>query len=367
MATPARGFEARTAPARGRPRRLGRLVLGLGGALLALVPVFVEDLYFLHIFILVFYFAYLGTAWSLVGLAGQLSIGHAAFLGIGGYASTLLFTDAGLTPWLGMWVGALLAAAVGVIIGYPTFRLRGPYFALTTIAMAEILRIYVETNEVGPLGIKLRGAMGLLVPPRGDAPALFQFMGKEPYYYIALAMMVAAIAISYAINRTRLGYFLAAIRSDRDAAESLGINITRCNLIAMAISCFLTAIGGTFYAQYFRYINPERGMGLSMSIEIVLVGVVGGWQTVLGPTIGSILLSPISEIIRAELGGTYGGLHLVLYGLVLMSVILFLPKGLNDPLVAALGRLETRLWPRRPEPVVSASPDPDRAPGEPGG
>jgi branched-chain amino acid transport system permease protein len=367
MATPVRGFEARTVPSRARPRRLGWIILGLGGVLLPVVPLFVQDLYFLHIFILVFYFGYLGTAWSLVGMAGQLSFGHAAFLGIGGYASTLLFADFGLTPWLGMWVGALTAAVVGVLIGYPTFRLRGPYFALTTIAMAEILRIYVETNEVGPFGIKLRGAMGLLVPPRGDAPALFQFMGKEPYYYIALAMMCGAIAISYAINRTRLGYYLAAIRSDRDAAESLGINITRCNLIAMAISCFLTAVGGTFYAQYFRYINPERGMGLSMSIEIVLVGVVGGWQTVLGPTIGSILLSPISEIIRAELGGTYAGLHLLLYGLVLMIVILFLPKGLNDPVMGALGRIEARLWPRPPERAVGASPRPDRAPGEPGG
>lgn len=364
MSTPVRGSAARTAPSRTRPLRLGWIILGFAGVVLALVPLFVEDLYFLHVFILVFYFAYLGTAWSLVGMAGQLSFGHAAFLGMGGYASTLLFTDLGVTPWLGMWIGAITAAVVGVLIGYPTFRLRGPYFALTTIALAEILRIYVETNEVGPFGIKLRGAMGLLVPPRGDAPALFQFLGKEPYYYIALAMMSGAIAISYAISRTRLGYYLAAIRSDRDAAESLGINVTRCNLVAMAISCFLTALGGTYYAQYFRYINPERGMGLTMSIEIVLVGVVGGWQTVLGPTIGSILLSPTSEIIRAELGGAYAGLHLLLYGLVLMIVILFLPKGLNDPLMGALGRIEARLWPRPQEEIVAASPRLDLPPGE---
>lgn len=360
MTTPVQGVTPRAAPSRPRAGRLGWILLGLGAVVLSAVPLLVQDLYFLHVFILVFYFAYLGTAWSLVGMAGQLSFGHAAFLGIGGYASTLLFVDLGVTPWLGMWVGAVTAAAVGVIIGYPTFRLRGPYFALTTIAMAEILRIYVETNEVGPFGIKLRGAMGLLLPPRGDSPALFQFIGKEPYYYIALVMMAGAIAISYAINRTRLGYYLAAIRSDRDAAESLGISITRCNLIAMAISCFLTALGGTFYAQYFRYINPERGMGLTMSIEIVLVGVVGGWQTVLGPTIGSILLTPISEIIRAELGGTYAGLHLLLYGLVLMIVILFLPKGLNDPVIGVLRRIEARIWP--PRPLVGASSRPDSPP-----
>jgi branched-chain amino acid transport system permease protein len=320
-------------------------LLSLGFVFFLLVPLFLHDFYFLHIFILVFYFAYLGTAWSLVGMAGQLSIGHAAFLGMGGYISTLLFMDLGITPWVGMWAGAITAAVVGVIIGYPTFRLRGPYFALTTIAMAEILRIYVENTEVGPFGIQLRGAMGLLVPPRGNAPEVFQFFGKEPYYYIALGMMCVAITISYVINRTRLGFYLAAIRSDRDAAESLGINIAKFNLIVMAISCFLTALGGTFYAQYFHYINPERGMGLTMSIEIVLVGVVGGWQTVLGPTIGSILLTPTSEIIRGELGGTYAGLHLLLYGLVLMIVILFLPQGLNNPVMGGLRKLQSKIWP----------------------
>jgi branched-chain amino acid transport system permease protein len=301
-------------------------------------------MYYLHNFILVFLFAYLGTAWGLVGMAGQLSIGHAAFLGMGGYISTLLFMDFGVTPWIGMCAGAITAAVVGVIIGYPTFRLKGPYFALTTIALAEILRIYVENTEIGPFGIDLRGAMGLLVPPRGNSPAVFQFLGKEPYYYISLGMMCAAIAISFVINRTRIGYYLAAIRSDRDAAESLGINITKFNLIVMAISCFLTALGGTFYAQYFRFINPERGMGLSMSIEIVLVGVVGGWQTVLGPAIGSFLLTPFGELVRAYFGGTYAGLHLFIYGIMLMLVIMFLPNGLHDPIIQALKRLEGRIW-----------------------
>jgi branched-chain amino acid transport system permease protein len=354
MSTQVFGDTVRTAPSRSRPLYLGWILLGLGFISFLLVPLVLDDFYFLHIFILVFYFAYLGTAWSLVGMAGQMSIGHAAFLGMGGYISTLLFMDLGLTPWVGMWVGAITAAVVGVIIGYPTFRLRGPYFALTTIAMAEILRIYVENTEVGPFGIHLRGAMGLLVPPRGNDPAVFQFFGKEPYYYIALGMMCAAITISYVINRTRLGYYLVAIRSDRDAAESLGINLTKFNLIVMAISCFLTALGGTFYAQYFRYINPERGMGLTMSIEIVLVGVVGGWQTVLGPTIGSLLLSPTSEIIRGEFGGTYAGLHLLLYGLVLMIVILFLPKGLNDPIMEGLRTLQSKIWPPPKEPIIVA-------------
>jgi branched-chain amino acid transport system permease protein len=328
---------------KGRRFSLGWWVVGAVGLLFLIIPFFVHDPYFLHIFVLMFLFAYLGTAWSLVSMAGQLSLGHAALMGIGGYTSTLLFMELGVTPWLGMWLGAILCGLVGVIIGYPAFRLRGPYFALTSIAFAEILRIYVENTEVGPLGIPLKAAMGLLVPLKGHAPWLFQFDSKIPYYYIAFLMMGAAVGLSFLINRSRSGFYLAAIRSDQDAAEALGINSLKYKLIAMAISCILTALGGTFYAQYFRYINPERAMGLSMSVEIALVGVVGGWQTVLGPTIGSLLLSPSGELVRAYFGGTYAGLHLFLYGLLLMVVILFLPNGINDPLVRAFKRLETKM------------------------
>jgi len=298
---------------------LGWLIVGVGLAVLAVVPLVVTDVVYLHIFILIFLFAALASAWSLVALAGQLSLGHSAFLGIGAYTSTLLFMELGVSPWLGMWPGAVLAAVVGVLLGWPAFRLRGPYFALTTIAFAEILRIYTENAETGPFGLPLRAAMGLLIPLKGDAPALFQFLGKAPYYYIGLVLMCVTVGTSHLINRARLGYYLAAIRGDRDAAESLGIDITRYNLIAMALSCFLTALGGTFYAQYFRYVNPTRVLGIDLAIEIALVGLIGGWQTVLGPVIGSILLSPTSEIIRGQLGGTYAGLHLFLYGLVLNS------------------------------------------------
>ena len=347
---------------------LGWLIVGVGLAVLAVVPLVVTDVVYLHIFILIFLFAALASAWSLVALAGQLSLGHSAFLGIGAYTSTLLFMELGVSPWLGMWPGAVLAAVVGVLLGWPAFRLRGPYFALTTIAFAEILRIYTENAETGPFGLPLRAAMGLLIPLKGDAPALFQFLGKAPYYYIGLVLMCVTVGTSHLINRARLGYYLAAIRGDRDAAESLGIDITRYNLVAMALSCFLTALGGTFYAQYFRYVNPTRVLGIDLAIEIALVGLIGGWQTVLGPVIGSILLSPTSEIIRGQLGGTYAGLHLFLYGLVLMLVILFLPKGLHDPLMALFGKLAARLAPP-PKPLASAEPGASRTPrgGDRGG
>jgi len=212
-----------------------------------------------------------------------------------------------------------------------------------------ILQTYVvNTQMLGP--INLRGAMGLLLPLKngGDAPAVFQFATKTPYYFIALAMMVSVVLLSYLLNRTRIGFYWTAIRSDQEAAESLGINAGRYRLLAFLLSCALTALGGTLWAQYFHYINAERGMALSLSIEIVLVGVVGGWQTVSGPMIGAMIIIPISELLRAQLGGGFAGLHTLIYGLILMGVILWLPKGLNPLVMRGLKWLGDRLWSTSP-------------------
>lgn len=300
--------------------------------LMLAVPLAVTDEYYLHVLIASLYFAYMASAWNIVcGYTGQLSLGHSALSGIGGYVSTLLLINSGVSPWIGMVVGAVCAMAMGVLVGWPCFRLRGPYFALTTIAFAEILRIWTEnTEEI--LGIELRGAQGLSVPLKGYAPTLFQFDGKVPYYYIILAMLVAVMALTWRMERSRMGFYLKAIRADQDGAEALGVNSSRYLLSAMAVSSFLTALGGSFYAQYFRYINPERNMGLDLSIELALMGIVGGQGTVVGPILGAFLLTPAGEITRATLGGKFPGLHLVIYGLVLILAMLFLPKGLIQPL-----------------------------------
>jgi branched-chain amino acid transport system permease protein len=322
------------------------IAVGVLLAIAVIIPFVLEKHpYYVHIFILVFLFGYLSTAWGLVGQSGQLSFGHAVFIGLGGYTSTILFMDYGVTPWVGMLAGVIVATLFGLIIGYPTLRLRGPYFALATLAFGLILQTYVvNTQRLGP--INLRGAMGLLLPLRngGDAPAFFQFATKTPYYFIALAMMVSLVLLSYILNRSRIGYYWTAIRSDQEAAESLGINAGRYRLLAFLLSCALTALGGTLWAQYFHYINPERGMALSLSIEIVLVGVVGGWQTVFGPMIGALVIIPISELLRAQLGGGLAGLHALIYGLILMGVILWLPKGLNPLVMRGLKWLDHRLW-----------------------
>jgi branched-chain amino acid transport system permease protein len=302
------------------------------------VPLVVKDEYYLHVLVGILYFAYMASAWNIVcGYTGQLSLGHSALSGIGGYVSTLLLINAGMSPWFGMLIGAVCATGVGVLVGWPCFRLRGPYFALTTIAFAEILRIWTEnTEEI--FGIELRGAQGLSVPLKGHSPVLFQFDGKVPYYYIIIAMLVAVMAITWWMERSRMGFYLKAIRADQDGAEALGVNSTRYLLAAMALSSFLTALGGSFYAQYFRYINPERNMGLDFSIELALMGIVGGQGTVLGPVLGAFLLTPAGEITRATLGGKFPGLHLVIYGLVLIVAMLFLPKGLIQPIRWLLGR-----------------------------
>lgn len=310
----------------------------------ALLPLATRDSFLIHSAIMVLFFAYMATSWNfLCGYVGQLSLGHAMFSGVGGYVSVLLFTTFGLSPWLGMLVGGLVAAGLSVLIGYPTFRLKGPYFALTTIAFAEIVRIWVENTDTF-LGFRIKGAEGLVVPAvgGGDSFWAFQFSGKVSYYYIILAMLVVAILATVIMERSKLGYCLKAIRGDRDAAEALGISPTRYTLAAFAISAFMTALGGSFYAQFFRYINPERNMGLELSIDMALMSIIGGQGTPFGPLLGALLLMPLGEVTRSQLGGHFLGLHLVIYGIVLMITVLYFPKGLIVPLTNLVDRLLRR-------------------------
>ncbi len=302
------------------------------------LPVVADD-FLVHSSIMVLYFAYLACAWNLMcGYVGQISFGHSVFCGVGGYTSVILLTALGLSPWLGMLAGGVLAAILAVMIGYPTMRLRGPYFALTTIAVAEMVRMWVENTD-NFLGIPLKGAEGLSVPLVGTNFALFQFDSKVPYYYIILTMLAVVMLMTWLMERSRLGVSLKAIRGDRDAAESLGINPTRYTLIAYAISAFMTALGGSFYAQFVRFINPERNMGIELSIDMALMTIIGGQGTIAGPVIGALFLAPIAELSRGYLGGRLPGLHLALYGLVLILAVLYLPKGLASPLQKLVRRV----------------------------
>lgn len=308
---------------------LHSLVLSLAALAVAiLLPLVVRDEFLLHSMVMVLYFAYLASAWNILcGYVGQISFGHSVFSGVGGYVSVLLLVGTGLSPWLGMFLGGLLSAVLAVAIGYPTMRLRGPYFALTTIAFAEMIRIWFENTDV-IFGVAIKGAEGLSVPLVGTDWTRFQFESKVPYYYIILAMLVIVASMTWLIEHSRLGACLKAIRGDRDAAESLGINPTKYTLIAYSISAFMTALGGCYYAMFIRYINPERNMGVELSLDMALMSIIGGQGTVAGPILGAFFLAPLAELTRTYLGGQFIGLHLAIYGLVLILAVLYLPKGL---------------------------------------
>ena len=308
-------------------------VLGALAVIALLVAPPLLPKYPLEILISVLFFAYLGLAWNILGgYAGQFSFGHAAFFGIGAYTSTLLLLRGGVTPWLGMLAGGVLAAGFGLFEGYLSFRygLRGPYFSLVTLAFAEMLRVVsVNAKAVG-------ASIGLVIPTGIAAPAMFVFAGKLSYYYVILAMTAAALVITRALARSRLGYALIAVRENEDAAEAAGVNALGVKLAAMALSSFLTAFGGTFYAQYFAYIDPTITFGPAISIQGLLPAIVGGAGTVLGPLLGSFVLTPISELTRAALRGRAGA-DIMLYGLILILVISFLPQGLMGLRRAARG------------------------------
>jgi branched-chain amino acid transport system permease protein len=288
----------------------------------------------LAVFVVIFLYAYLGQAWNILsGYGGQLSAGHAAFVGVGAYTTTLLALHAGLSPWLGMFAGAALAAGLGAVVGFLGFRfgLRGFYFVLLTVAFAEVCRVAVlNTEAVG-------GALGLYLTFTGD-PWQLQFPDNRGYYYVGLALTVVATAIVAGVERSRLGAYLHAIREDEDAAEALGVDTRRVKLVAMVLSAFLTGLGGAFYASYLFSLQPNTVFGIPLSVDIILRPVVGGSGTLLGPILGSFILSPLAEVSRAYFARTgLIGLHLIVYGLLLIAVVLFLPRGAYPVVARVLG------------------------------
>jgi len=294
---------------------------------LAIAPLFIKNDFYLDGFILIFLWGAFASAWNILsGYAGMVSLCHNAFFGIGAYTSTLLFLHYGLTPWLGMFVGGLLAACVGLALGVVCFRLRSHYFALATLAFGEVSHIVAMTWRS-----LTEGAEGLALPIQ---PSLYNvsFSGKLPYVYMGLFLFLALIAVSYAIEHSRLGYYLTAFRENEDAARALGVKTGRVRLLAMAISSFASAIIGTFYAQYFVYIDPSSVIRIQISIQVALFAIVGGLGTVLGPAIGAIIFIPITILLRAKLGTTLPGLHMVIYGAILILVLLYMPKGIYGTL-----------------------------------
>ena len=300
------------------------MAVALGSiALLTCLPMLLS-VHQMHVAIQILLFAYLSLSWNILGgFTGQLSFGHALFMAVGAYTSTILLLRTGLSPWIGMIAGGVLAALLGLFIGYLSFRYRikGTYFALVTLAFTEVGRIVaLNTEAVG-------GAMGLYIPIQTNEPWQLKLVDKSHYYYVTLGFLVLAMAVTAWIERSAIGHRLIAIRENEDAAQALGINLMRYKLLATALSAFLAALGGTLYAHYVTFIDPNTLLNMNMALEITIYAIVGGIGTLFGPLLGAAFLVPVAELVRTTFGQSYAGVHLVVYGAVLIAVILFAPDG----------------------------------------
>lgn len=279
----------------------------------ALVPAFTHNDYLLQVFFRIVLFAALGLAWNLVGgYAGQLSLGHVAFFGVGAYGLAI-FTTRGVPVWISLFLAALLAAGFAAIIGRIVFRLRGPYFTLSTIAFAEVLRLGATNLTV------TGGAIGLSTPPLFSGPLFWKL-----FYLAAVALAVICFLVNYVTSKSRSGYYLMAIREDEETASAVGIDTASYKLRALVVSAFLTALGGAIYGSAFQYIVPDSVLTIDISVQIAILTMLGGAGTLLGPIVGALLLLSASELFKNQFQES----HLLIYGILIVVVVLFLPEGI---------------------------------------
>jgi len=295
-------------------------------ALAITLPWLLEDQgYGIRVFTLVLLFAAMGQAWNIVGgLANQISLGHAAFFGLGAYTSTLLLTHFGVSPWLGMLAAMLIAALAGGLLSLPTMRLRGHYFALATLAFGEVMRAIANTwaSVTG-------GPVGLSVPYSEGSLALMQFKSSIPYYYLMLGAALVSTLVFWLISRARLGYRLRAVKANPQAAEVIGVDTVRTRIQAAVISAGLMGACGTLYAQLIFFFDPDTVFSLvGISVKVALVCIIGGVGTVAGPLVGALLIIPLEEVFNDWLSSHTAGASQLAYGLILIAIILIEPRGL---------------------------------------
>jgi len=294
---------------------------------------FKDNVYIQHYLFLVFLFGGLAGAWNLVcGYGGSISLGHTIYFGIGMYTSTLLFKNFGISPWIGMIGGAILSLAFSLSVGtILVWRLKAAFFALSTLALAEIFRLYtIYFRSI------TGGYQGITIPPSGGR-SNFILQSKLEYVLVAFIFLIIVTAISYFIKSGKLGYYLIAIKEDENAAKSLGINTVKYTSIAYAISAVIVSLGGTFYAQYVRFINPTIGFAEINSVQIALYSIIGGIATVEGPVIGALFFIPIKLFLNDKFGGTLFGFDLLLYGSIFLISVLFFPNGIMGIIKKYLG------------------------------
>ena len=304
-----------------------RLALGLAALAAAAAAPLVAGQHLLTAFIVALHAAYIALAWNVAaGYAGQFSLGHSLFYGIGAYASTMLYLKLGLTPWAGMFAGAALAGVIGVLLALGVYRynVRGIFFALVTLGAAEVAKGLADNWDW------IKGPVGILLTMK-SAPGEFFFLRREPYYYVALAMVVGLILISLRLERSRLGQHFLAVREDEAAAEASGVDTQRAKTVAIGLSAALTAFAGSFYAQFYLYISPDTVLVFEPQLTMMLGTMVGGAGTALGPVLGSVLFSGLGEALRnlpfENTRPVVIGSKLV-YAILLIVILIYLPGGL---------------------------------------
>ncbi len=302
------------------------MYFGLAVLIMALLPLAVKSEYFLTVLINVMFGIYLCVCWNLVfGYAGLFSIGHQAFLGIGAYTSTILYLNFQVSPWIGMLAGAILSAILAVFITFICYRyrIRGFFFAIVTLAFAMLMQnLFMSWDYV-------HSAVGIWLLLR-DAPWDFYFMERAPYYWIMLALVVLSLVVSFFIERSRMGSYLIAIREDEDAAEAVGVPSSRYKVIVMAVSAFMISLAGTFYAQFYLYIQPDNVFSIHSAITMQVGTMMGGAGTLFGPVIGWTFFALFDEMLRwLPIGSlSMAAITRISYGVMLMLIIVFFPTGL---------------------------------------
>jgi branched-chain amino acid transport system permease protein len=307
-------------------RKIPFLILLL---IILILPLLSPPPYLIHIVTFIFIWSYITTVWSYMGRFHLVSLGHGAFLGIGAYVSILFFNHHSLSPWIGMLLGGIGAALLALILGYACFRFGvvGDYFALVTLALGEVVALVINAfRDVtgGSLGMTLKGM--------GTSFYYFQFEKKIYFYYISFLFLLFALFIWQKIDRSRIQKALHAIGEDEIAAASIGIRIIRYKLFITLTSAFLTATGGVLYAQYMTYVNPETLSGVGVSLAIPFKAILGGMFHLWGSTIGTAMIVSLEEYIRIMYGAKFMGISQVFYGILLVVLIIFLPKGLYGTL-----------------------------------
>ena len=309
----------------GMVRRLATRRAGLGAlavAFLAYPLVFTTPLE-QRLGALVLLYATCASAWNLVGgYAGLISVGHAVFFGAGAYGALAAYQYAGLPPIAGLPIGVAVSVVIAAVIGVPTLRLSGHYFSMATIAVAELVRLVVSNSE------SLGGAQGLSGPPVPRTLLDLAFISELPYYYLFLAVLAAVLALTFSMERSRMGFYLRAIRDSERAARSLGVAAARYKLLAFMLSAAITAVAGGLYALKFQFVDPDSGLGILVSVKMLIMAALGGAGLLFGPLVGAVILVPLEEVSNNLLGGAGSGLTFVVYGAIIVIIARLQPGGL---------------------------------------